>query len=203
MRVEAGSSEDEMIAVFLQAELRSERFGAELAQLLAHDRRDHAIVAAPDLREPAANAYRRRLLGAFRGYGRDERLFEGFPADVQWEWVALTPGELFQVRYIDYSYWNALSGGSRLPRDAAPFIRAGGLVFGTMDTSGFLHIAEALRKGAKFPPLILVRAGETAPLVLLEGHVRLTAYALAPERVPAELPVLLGTSPGFLRWGCY
>ena len=48
-----------------------------------------------------------------------------------------------------------------------------------------------------------VRAGEMAPLVLLEGHARLTAYALAPEYVPAELPVLLGTSPGFLRWGCY
>jgi hypothetical protein len=203
MHVLAGSSEDEMIAVFLQAEQRSERFGAALARLLAHDRGDPVIVAAPDLRDPATNAYRRQLLGAFRGYGRDERLFEGFPADVECQWVALTPDELFRVRYIDYSYWNALSGGSRLPRDAAPFIRAGGLVFGTMDTRGFLAIAEALLMGATFPPLILVRAGEMAPLVLLEGHVRLTAYALAPECVPAELTVLLGTSSGFLRWGCY
>jgi hypothetical protein len=60
MRLLAGSSEAEMIAVFLQAELRSERFGAELAQLLAHDRRDPAIVAVPDLQDLAANLERRR-----------------------------------------------------------------------------------------------------------------------------------------------
>ena len=203
MRVLAASTEDEMIALFLRAELDSERFGAELARLLTDDGRDPAVVAVPDLQDPVVNAYRRQLLGQFRGYGRNERLFEGFPDDVRWQRVALTRDEVFEVKYIDYSYWNELSGGSRLARDAAPFIRAGGLIFGTMDTSGFEHIAEALCAGAVFPPLIVVRTNDTAPLVVLEGHVRLTVYALAPERVPTELEVLLGISPGFVHWGCY
>lgn len=32
-------------------------------------------------------------------------------------------------------------------------------------------------------------------LVVLEGHVRLTALVIAAEHLPAELTVLLGTSP--------
>lgn len=38
--------------------------------------------------------------------------------------------------------------------------------------------------------------------MVLEGHLRLTAYALAPECLPEELPVILGTSPSLPSWGC-
>jgi hypothetical protein len=58
-------------------------------------------------------------------------------------------------------------------------------------------------RGATFHELIAVKAGEGAPLVALEGHVRLTAYALRPERIPDPLTVVLGTSPNMPRWGCY
>jgi hypothetical protein len=38
---------------------------------------------------------------------------------------------------------------------------------------------------------------------VLEGHARLTAYALRPEALPAELEVLLGRSPGIAEWALW
>jgi hypothetical protein len=48
-----------------------------------------------------------------------------------------------------------------------------------------------------FPPLIFAgTAGDH--LVCLEGHLRLTAYALAG--FPTELDCLVGIDPTFARW---
>ena len=80
---------------------------------------------ARHLREQHANQARRALLAATRGYGEDRGIFEHFPATVRWGWAWLTAAELAQVRYIEYSYWNEISGGSRLAADAAKNIRAG------------------------------------------------------------------------------
>jgi hypothetical protein len=75
-------------------------------------------------------------------------------------------------------------------------------VFG-VPSSGFLDAADSLASAAVVPELIVVTAGVTHPLVVLEGHVRLTAYALRPELVPPELEVLLGTAPDLTRWALY
>jgi hypothetical protein len=56
-------------------------------------------------------------------------------------------------------------------------------------------MADALCAGAVFPELILVGKSERSPLVVLEGHVRLTAYLLRPDCVPTTVPVLVGYSP--------
>jgi hypothetical protein len=53
------------------------------------------------------------------------------------------------------------------------------------------------------PPLILVSADDGATRVVLEGHTRLTAYALAPETLPDESEVLLGLSPEIASWDEY
>jgi hypothetical protein len=37
--------------------------------------------------------------------------------------------------------------------------------------------------------------------VLVEGHVRLTAFFLFPEMLPEELQLYLGTAIGLDRWG--
>jgi len=50
---------------------------------------------------------------------------------------------------------------------------------------------------------IRVRAGDHHPIVLLEGHTRLTAMALAPDCLPNEVPGLLGTSAAISDWPCY
>jgi hypothetical protein len=113
----------------------------------------------------------------------------------------LSPSELVEVRYIDYSYWTALTDGTRRPADAAQFIRRGGMVFGRMPT-GLLEFADSLREGATWEPLICVRADDESPIVVLEGHARLTAIALAPDCIPAEVAVLLGTSVAISNWPC-
>lgn len=107
------------------------------------------------------------------------------------------------VRYIDYSYWTALTTGTRRPTDAARFIRRGGLVFGRMPTGHFLAAAESLQEGVTWEPIICVRSGADCPLVVLEGHARLTAMALASECLSDQVPVLLGTSAAISDWPCY
>jgi hypothetical protein len=57
--------------------------------------------------------------------------------------------------------------------------------------------------GARFLPLILVISDPTNDLVVLEGHARLTAYAMRPDALPSELEVMLGTSSQMARWGVY
>jgi hypothetical protein len=51
--------------------------------------------------------------------------------------------------------------------------------------------------------LIAVTTPEREQLVLLEGHVRLTAHALFPDRVPEELELLLGMSDQMANWALF
>ena len=50
------------------------------------------------------------------------------------------------------------------------------------------------------PELIAATTPALTPIVLVEGHVRVTAVALFPELVPEELEILLGVSPEMARW---
>lgn len=195
-------SEAEMVALFLRTELSSDRFGAEIRALLERDGVPGRVVTDPDLGDDAGNQVRLRLLTEQRGYGSRTDFFEGFPDDVRWQWMAITPAELARVRYIDYSYWNELSGGSRLAVDAAPRIRAGVAPFG-VPSDGLLSLAQEVAAGARFPPLILVTTGPGGGLVVLEGHVRLSAFMLARGHLPRELEVLVGSSAAMTRWGCW
>jgi hypothetical protein len=195
-------SEHEMVATFLQAEINSRRFGGAIPHFLERGGVERTIIDDPDTTRVVENAYRLQLLGEVRGYRQNRALFEGFPDQVVWQRVALTKDELMHVKYIDYYYWVELSNGSRLATDAAQAIRAGRTVFG-VPNDGFLALTDVLRHGAIFPELILVRVGEGAELVVLEGHVRLTAYALALDVVPPELTAILGTCAQIVHWGLY
>ena len=166
-------SEDEMIAVFVRGELESERWREK-------------IRALGDL-DPRA------LLEGHRGYERRRGLFHGFPRDVGWFRADLTREELLDIRYIDWDWWRDVSGGTRSPREAARRIHAGEIPGVAADEHDprFDH------------PLIAVTIPELSPLVLLEGHVRLTAYALFPERVPHQVEILLGVSPHARDWALF
>ena len=185
-----------MVACFLLGELTSRRFGAGIRRALAAAGVSEHLLTDADLADPVANRTRRDLLRATRGYGDGRDVFEDFPAGVRWIRAVLTPDELALVRYIEYSYWNELSGGSRLPGDAARRIRAGVRVFG-VSNHRFIAAARAVRRGERFPPLILA-GRRRATLVCLEGHLRLTAYALAG--FPVEVECLVGTARAMDRW---
>jgi hypothetical protein len=196
MRVVRESSDEEMVASFLQGEISSERFGAAIRDQLTAVGQSEELVTQPDLADPRANKARANVLGATRGYGEDRELFEFFPTAVEWVRALLAPNELARVRYIEYSYWNEISGGSRLPADAARRIQAGVEAFG-VPNQRFLAVAGAVARGERFPPMILAgeRPGE---LVCLEGNLRLTGHALAG--FPVEVECLVGIAPTMGRW---
>ena len=58
------------------------------------------------------------------------------------------------------------------------------------------------RAASTNPELIAVRVPGSY-LVLLEGHVRLTAYATFPEHLLDELELYLGESPRMAEWCLY
>jgi hypothetical protein len=196
VRILGESSEEDMVAVFLQGELSSHRFGPAVRDaLLAGDELEW-LLTDPDVKDQRANQARRAVLAATRGYGEDRELFEHFPAAVKWVRAQLAATELARVRYIEYSYWNELSGGSRLAADAARRINASVRPFG-VSNERFRRAARALQSGERFPPLILA-GPHYDDLVCLEGNLRLTAHALAG--FPIEAECVVGTAPALERW---
>ncbi len=185
-----------MVATFLRGELSSERFGADIRLCLASLGQSEQLLTSADLSDVEANAARRSVLSTTRGYGEDRELFIDFPADVTWVRAVLSADELATVRYMDYAYWYEISGGSRLPADAAERIRAGVQAW-DVPNDRFTAAACALARGEQFPPLILVGDSQRE-LVCLEGHLRLTAYALAG--FPVDVECLVGTSTTMGLW---
>jgi hypothetical protein len=181
---------EEMIAVYLKAELAG-RFRAKIETQLERESASRAIIESPDTTNVAENSLRRRILAGYRAY-----VFDDLPELVQWYRAVLTPDEVAQVRYMDYSYWNELSRHTRLPSVAAEAIRSGHEIFG-VSNEGFLKAAQALREGVHFPELIVLAESDNTALTLLEGHLRLTAYMLAPECLPETLPVIIGFTPEY------
>jgi hypothetical protein len=202
MRYIKATTEDDMVASFLKAEISSTRYSKKILGLLRRDGVDRKVIEYPDLDNHYENLYRIRLLGDFRGYKQQRDHFKGFPDNISWQRVTLNREELAKVQYINYLYWIAISNGSRLPIVAAKNILAGKKVFGE-STKGFLEIAQLQKNWETIPELILVGKNADSRLVLLEGHVRLTVYFLVPESIPDELNVIMGISPNIAQWKLY
>jgi hypothetical protein len=175
---------------FLLAEVASPRTGPPLLDALRDEGADRTVVSQPDLTDSTANALRRRVLSAYRGFP-DQGVFTAMPVETTWHWVTLSPAELSAVRYLDWPYWTKFSGGSRLVIDGA---RRLGPWHQQPDGSIYRRIAEKLRAGVLPPPLVLVGRPGGPQLVVLEGHVRLTGLLMCPEALPDELQALLGTA---------
>ena len=193
MRFLRTTTEADMIAVFLKAEVTSLRFGHWITAQLERDHKDVHILEEPDITNAVENAYRRQLLAAYRAY-----VFDELPAHIVWYRALLDRDELTAVRYIDYDYWNELSNQTRLPIVATETIRAGRQIYG-QSNHRFLEAAQALRAGAHFPELIVVGTSPDTALTVYEGHLRLTAYMLAPEYIPEEIEVIAGFAPECAR----
>lgn len=51
--------------------------------------------------------------------------------------------------------------------------------------------------------MILATDEQALKLVVLEGHVRMTAYVLTPAYIPRELRTIVGFSPNIDKWTLY
>jgi hypothetical protein len=191
-------AEAEVVAAFLRAERESDRWRQQLEAILVRDGLDPSVVTDPALEDAAECAIRARLLDQHRGWLRREGLFLGLPTRIDWSRAALTRDEVLAIRYIDWDWWLAASGGTREPLEAARRARAG--LAPSVDVMWHEPIAALLGSADPPPELIAVSRPNDTRLVLLEGHVRLTAYALYPDYLPDELELFLGTSEQIDRW---
>ena len=170
------SSEAEMILAFLSTELVSDRFSEQLKMAMNTLSIDEQLLLSADLKNEDENALRKDLLGEFRGYGRNKELFENFPSQIEWSMCSFSEEDLAKIRYIDYSYWNELSAGTRSPLTAAKQVRKGITIYG-QSTDGFLQAAKYIENGGRFQNMIFLTADFNS-FVIVEGHLRMTAYAL-------------------------
>jgi hypothetical protein len=195
------ATEDEMVLAFLQAEIRSSRYGSIIQRTLAQLGWENSLIENPNLADEVENAQRRWLL-SYRGYPRREGLFTRFPLDVQWRRVGLEPTDLQVIRYIKDTVtaapnWTNLSNGTRLVCEGASSVRqqSSDPLF-----QQIVAIAEGIRDGIRFPALIAAEH-DKGNLVLIEGHSRATAYVL--EGYGGTVEAFVGSSLSMKDWPFY
>ncbi len=167
-------SEEKVIALWLAGEFQSARFSSRLRELICEQAESEAILLKPDLTSEKENSARKNLLFAYRLYLKDDALFD----KTEWfeeEWSVSEA--LSQLEYMDYSYWNEISQQTRKPREAAKTINNNIEVY-DVSNEAFREAARVYLAGTNFPPVIAFQDNKNKR-TLLEGHLRLTALALA------------------------
>jgi hypothetical protein len=186
-----------MVLAFLRAELDSPRhFTQYLEPILSANGLSTAIMEDADLADQAENRIRAAILGAYRGFRQGHSLFAGFPSDARWRLVALTLAEINDLRYARCNPWIDLSNGSLSVRDGAENIET----VSTSVNTDILELAREIEAG-NYPDSEMIVAAES-PLsrhILVEGHTRATAYAVANPPVD-EVEVIVGYSKGLSDW---
>lgn len=177
MEILRSATEDEMILEFLKGEIQSVRFQNKLNKMIHKFSISNEIIFNGDIKNSAENNNRRRILGEFRGYPNRD-MFEGFPKISKWLYVKFDRDDLEKMNYINYSYWNELSSNTYKPLIAAERIQKGIEIYG-ISNKPFWDGVEYL-KSRQFPPVILIACGDME-YVIIEGHSRMTVYALDPQ----------------------
>lgn len=151
-----------------------------------------AALARPnDLRDAQVVQTARSAL-AFRGFGRNDALFRGFPSDVEWWRALLDDNDFAKMRYGCEPSWVAFAP-SRLVRDGAVAVSTG-------STNGHAvkvaQIALDMAAGKQYDEIILVHTGD-GNLILLEGWHRATAYAMCGM---TDVSAFVGVSKRLDSW---
>jgi len=193
------ATEHQMVLAFLRAEIESPRFSQFyrqcLDQLQQFGVNRETLLDDPDLGSCRDNSLRIKMLGAGRGYRGNTLLFAGFPTDVFWRRVAIEHADWTRVKYANYPTWKDLSGGTRFVTDGANNIAS---VVGAEDVNkNVAGLIAELKKGRRYPELIGV-ANERDEIILIEGHSRATAYAVAGLVEPIQ--AIVGSSANMNSW---
>lgn len=130
MKILSKSSEDEMVALFLQEELESKRFSKDLLKVIKNLNVNSKIISNYDLSKKNDNDIRKIILKLYRGYNDNKELFYNFPVNIDWYWCKLNKMDISKIKYIDYDYWIELSGGTRYATDSKNNILNGKEIFG-------------------------------------------------------------------------
>lgn len=177
MKMIRKATEAEMVWAFLNMEYKSSRFHEKLDKIIKEREIDKSIIGDEFFSLAWADAKRIELLSEYRGYP-DSGLFENYPKNIQWKLMMLEEGDIENLRYIDYSYWNELSKGTSKPTIGAMTVKSGEEIF-NVSNDGFYDGVKALESGVEFPPIILITKDEQEYMIL-EGHQRATVYGMIP-----------------------
>lgn len=177
MKIIRKAMEDEMILEFLKGEIQSARFQDKLNKIIHEFSLSKEIILNGDIKNIIENNTRRAIFKEFRGYPSQD-MFERFPNISKWLYVKFDRNDLEKMNYINYSYWNELSNNTYRPLVAAERIRQGIEIFGVSNNPFFDGLQYL--KNNKFPPVILITCNGKEYLII-EGHSRMTIYALKPE----------------------
>jgi hypothetical protein len=196
------ATEDQMVLAFLRAEIESPRFSQFyrqcLDQLQEFGVSRETLIDDPDLASSRDNSLRITILRAVRGYRGNTLLFTGFPTDVVWRRIAIEQADWTRVKYANYPTWKDLSLGTRIVADGAQNLDS--VVAAEDVNKNVAELVAELKKGKQYPELIGVQ-NENDEIVLVEGHSRATAYALAGLVEP--IGSIVGSSPNMKDWGFY
>jgi len=202
MKIIGQITEDEVISTFLMAEIESDRFGPRLMSIMKTHHASPSLINNPDLNNNTENKIRRNLLGEFRGFGQNKELFKDFPKEISWFRSQFSFNELTEVQYINWDYWAEVTDGTRSPLVLANKISQHKLV-DDEQYSRFTAVAHALESGKHFKEMIFVAKDKHSRIVVLEGHLRLTAYMLSKAPQPVSIDVILGFSDHIDQWDNY
>ncbi|MCL2079465.1 MAG: hypothetical protein FWH17_06430 [Oscillospiraceae bacterium] len=183
------SSENEMIYEFLKMEFSSDRYFEKILSALRELNIDKSVITNGNIESEQENVLRAKILKQFRGY-RDREIFERFPSKINWFWTVFDKEDITKIFYIEYSYWNELSNYTGSPLEAAKTILSGKTIY-DVPNDNLIRGAEKIKAGHKFPPLIFLTDENQSRYNILEGHGRMTAYALIPDLFN-DVSVLLG-----------
>jgi len=202
MKILDNITEDEVTATILQYNMNSFRFDQELKRLLKQKGINTKIISEPNLDDAGENKLRKKFVQSLNGSGIGGYLNENFPNDVLWKKVQLNKNDLYNIKYIDYSYWNELTNHTRMVRDGAESIKKGVIIFNESNQP-FWDAFETLKQGKKFPAPILVSQNTDSNLVVIDGHLRLTVYLLDIRYTPDKIEAIIGYSKNFKSWDLY
>jgi hypothetical protein len=178
MKIIRKSSENEMLLEYLKSEIDSSRFGERLKKTLDELNLSTDIILNANLENQEENNQRKLIMEKFRWYPTDD-IFKNFPKEIKWYFVEFEEGDFDKIFYLDWFSWNDISNNTSKPIEAAENIRKG-IKYYDIQTERFYEGLEYLEKGGKFNPIIAITCNEEK-IALIEGHYRVTVYAMKPE----------------------
>jgi hypothetical protein len=194
MEIIGPSSEDDMVAAFLQAEIHSSRWGPNVREHMSQAGVTEAMVETPNLADAFENERRAAVLTSFRGWRTGTFLFSGWPDGISWHRANLTPSDVPHIRYANAPEWKSLSRGTWMATVGAERIASNDVhIEAGVPVAAINGIREAIAAGKTFPPIIAVGPPSGRVVIVVEGHSRITAYLTSG--FPERLEIIYGAAP--------
>lgn len=178
MKIIRESNEEEMLLEYLKCEIHSKRFGERLKKTLDELGFSEDIIINANLESQDENEKRKIIMQKFREYPTGD-IFVNFPKEIKWYYVEFEEADLDKIYFLNWPCWNERTNNTAKPKDAAKNIYMG-VEFADIPNEKFLKGLEYLENGNKFGPIIAVTCN-LEKCVLIEGHSRVTVYAMKPE----------------------